>query len=69
MPRLQYSMSLFANISKIKWDFAAYGDGGRVKGSLSVPGADDVRAFDLDPRALSDFDIASRLWDMLDGKA
>ena len=69
VPRLQYSMSLFANISKIKWDFAAYGDGGRVKGSLSVPGADDVRAFDLDPRALSDFDIANRLWDMLDGKA
>ena len=66
VPRLQYSMSLFANISKIKWDFAAYDDGGRVKGSLSVPGSEEVRAFDLDPRVTSDFDIANKLWDMLD---
>ena len=66
VPRLQYSMSLFANISKIKWDFAAFDQGGRVKGTLSVPGSDAVKAFDMDPRVTSDYDIANNLWAMLD---
>ena len=59
-------MSLFANISKIKWDFAAFDQGGRVKGTLSVPGSDAVKAFDMDPRVTSDYDIANNLWAMLD---
>lgn len=62
MPRVLYELSLYAHISRIHWDPEAED---RARGFISVPEASDVRKFDLDPAALSEFELSSSLWELI----
>ena len=84
IPRVRHSISLYANISCIKWDYSSDMLAGHVAiaaaaAAASAAGgcADEaaaaaakqaaVRAFSIDPSRHSDFDIATQLWDAVDG--
>lgn len=54
-------LSLSANISKIAWK---YGDSG-VAGTVSDRQRKDLRPFHFDPAAMSDFEMANKLWEVI----
>lgn len=54
-------LSLFANISRIAW---RYGDSS-VAGTVSDRQRSDLRPFSFDPVAMSDFEVANRLWEVV----
>lgn len=54
-------LSLFANISRIAWK---YGDS-QVAGTVSDRQRSDLRPFSFDAAAMSDFDVANRLWEVV----
>ena len=61
VPRVKHSISLYANISNIKWDYDAPHLAGHVASG------DAVRGFSIDPSRNSDFAIANQLWAIVDG--
>lgn len=54
-------LSLYANITRIAWN---YGDT-HVVGTVSDRQQKDLRPFSFDPAALSEFEVASRLWEVV----
>jgi hypothetical protein len=64
VPRVQHSVSLYATISGIRWD---YGCEDKVCGVVNT--ASEVRAFELDPKTTSKYDITQALWDLIDPQA
>lgn len=50
---------LYSSITNIKWD---YEDRRMVAGTVVAPGADDVKAFRLNPAEMSEVAIADALW-------
>ena len=62
VPRVQHSISLYATISGIRWD---YSKEERVAGVVNSGGG-SVAAFDIDPKTTNRFDITQQLWDMID---
>lgn len=84
MPRVQNSIGLYANITGIKWNYETEGEitagwlvspeagmGGRVaegaKGGGGVAVA-AVEGFQFDAAGMDDFEVAHKLWDIIDGK-
>ena len=61
VPRVAHSISLYATISGIRWD---YSKENLVAGVVSTQ--KEVREFELDPQNTSRFDITQRLWEMID---
>jgi len=64
VPRVQHSVSLYATISGIRWDYSSED---KVCGVVNT--ANEVRAFELDPKTTSKYDITQSLWDMIDPQA
>lgn len=64
VPRVQHSVSLYATISGIRWDYSSED---KVCGVVNT--ANEVRAFELDPKTTSKYDITQALWDMIDPQA
>uniref|UniRef100_A0A7S4N5F9 Kinetochore protein Spc24 n=1 Tax=Odontella aurita TaxID=265563 RepID=A0A7S4N5F9_9STRA len=63
--KIKYQISLYANISGIKWD---YDEGEILKGEVNVPSKNQTRRFCIDPLDYDEFDVANALWDLMDGK-
>ena len=61
MPRVAHSISLYATISGIRWDYSREN---LVAGVVSTQR--EVREFEFDPESASRFDITQSLWDMID---
>ena len=59
VPKIKYALSLYANISNIRWDFNTID---RVKGYIAAGGT--VRPFDLDKRQLKPYEVANFLWEL-----
>lgn len=78
MPRVQNSIGLYANITGIKWNYETEGE--ITAGWLIPPetgagaraGEGDGRAvvqgFQFDAAGKDDFEVAHKLWDIIDGK-
>jgi len=63
VPRQRHAISLYANISNIRWD---YSDESKVKGYItSTAGGGDIRSFELDPTKQSENFIVNYLWDKM----
>jgi len=59
VPKIKHALSLYANISNIRWDFNTTE---RVKGYIATNGS--VRPFDLDKRHMKAYEVANFLWDL-----
>ena len=77
MPRVQNAIGLYTNITTIKWNYETEGD---IVAGWLVPSAGGggsagkgghgpvVEGFQFDAAGKSDFDVANKLWDVIDGK-
>jgi kinetochore protein Spc24 len=61
-PRTRHTLSLYAHVSKVVWDFEARG---RVAGTVDDPGAGTLEAFDFGEEP--DFESVNALWVMIGG--
>ena len=59
VPRVRYALSLYYNMTKIRWDFNCP----TVKGYVSSEKA--LRKFNIDQTKQSEFDTINLLWDMI----
>ena len=57
----RHSISLYANISHIRWDTTA----SNVTGCVMPPEGGPMKAFDIDAKRATDFQVANRLWDLI----
>ncbi|TFJ85580.1 hypothetical protein NSK_003089 [Nannochloropsis salina CCMP1776] len=65
-PRVLHALSLYANITGIRWK---YDDGEKshlIRGFVSLPDKEEVREFTLDCHKESSFKIANSIWNMID---
>ena len=63
VPRQRHAISLYANISNIRWD---YQDESKVKGYITNSAAGgDIRSFELDPTRQTENFIVNYLWDKM----
>ncbi|CAM9875759.1 unnamed protein product [Discosporangium mesarthrocarpum] len=67
MPRVQNSISLYANVTDIRWNYDA--EPGKLAGWLAPKGSDSVQGFQFVTTGRSDFEVANKLWDIIDGRA
>lgn len=58
VPRIRHSLSLYANISSIRWDY----DNDAVAGYVAPSDGAPVRPFYIDPRTHTPFEVADSLW-------
>lgn len=83
MPRVQNSIGLYAHITGIKWNYETDGDimagwllprGGSSTGAgkrAAARGEGDratVEGFQFDAAGKDDFEVANKLWDIIDGR-
>ncbi|CAM9886658.1 unnamed protein product [Phaeothamnion confervicola] len=64
MPRVQNAISLYANVSGIRWHYDC--DPEHLAGWISAPESDAVQAFVFDLVSEDRFSIANRLWSLMD---
>eukprot|EP00618_Florenciella_parvula_P014269 CAMPEP_0119508638 /NCGR_PEP_ID=MMETSP1344-20130328/28182_1 /TAXON_ID=236787 /ORGANISM="Florenciella parvula, Strain CCMP2471" /LENGTH=242 /DNA_ID=CAMNT_0007545393 /DNA_START=1 /DNA_END=729 /DNA_ORIENTATION=+ len=65
IPRVSYSISLYANITGIKWDYNR--EEGTLAGVVGDEGSQTLRAFDLSKdEGMTRYEMAEKLWDMLE---
>ena len=62
VPRARHTISLYANISCIRWDYASP----HIKGWATSPGGAGIKAFEMEPHRHTDFAVANYLWDLMD---
>jgi len=62
--RTAYAISLYAKISNITWDYTA--PSGRLVGCMGNEVKKEVQTFDIDTRALTSYELANNLWDMIE---
>uniref|UniRef100_A0A7S4C342 Kinetochore protein Spc24 n=1 Tax=Chrysotila carterae TaxID=13221 RepID=A0A7S4C342_CHRCT len=62
VPRARHTISLYANISAIRWDYGS----DKIKGFVTSAKGDGMKAFELDPTQHSSYDITNSLWDLMD---
>ena len=60
--RRRHQLSLFAHISKVTWRLDVEE---RIAGTVSDPSTGDIRAIDLDPARLTEFQRVSSMWELL----
>ncbi|CAB9526900.1 expressed unknown protein [Seminavis robusta] len=63
VPRLKHQISLYADTTGIKWDFE---DDKRLEGHVSISSKQVVRSFSIDPQDHTKFEIANKLWGIMD---
>jgi len=64
VPRLKQQISLLAAATRIKWDFEHFD---LLVGEVDVLSKQVHRKFYIDPSQHSDFDVADKLWTLIDG--
>mmetsp|Transcript_17887 Transcript_17887/g.29018 ORF Transcript_17887/g.29018 Transcript_17887/m.29018 type:complete len:199 (+) Transcript_17887:146-742(+) len=62
IPLMKHSLSLYANVSKIKWDFSGQN---RREIAGTVCGSGVTQKFCLDEEQNSSFQIANQLWELI----
>lgn len=60
--RARHTISLYANISSIRWDYATPA----VKGWVTSASGAGVRAFEFEQNKHTDFGVTNCLWDLMD---
>eukprot|EP00571_Detonula_confervacea_P016571 CAMPEP_0172310990 /NCGR_PEP_ID=MMETSP1058-20130122/13615_1 /TAXON_ID=83371 /ORGANISM="Detonula confervacea, Strain CCMP 353" /LENGTH=209 /DNA_ID=CAMNT_0013024031 /DNA_START=6 /DNA_END=635 /DNA_ORIENTATION=- len=65
LPKIKQELTLHALMTNIKWDYNR--TGGVLAGEVSIPGRSVHRRFVIEKDDLSEFDIAERLWGMIEG--
>eukprot|EP00611_Tribonema_gayanum_P002692 TRINITY_DN1202_c0_g1_i2.p1 TRINITY_DN1202_c0_g1~~TRINITY_DN1202_c0_g1_i2.p1 ORF type:complete len:240 (+),score=48.65 TRINITY_DN1202_c0_g1_i2:111-722(+) len=65
LPQLKYANTLYANITRVKWDFTA--PDGQLVGFVTQPHTETVTSFSIDTAKGDRFAIANQLWDIIDG--
>lgn len=61
-PNKRHQLSLYAHITKVSWHFEK---AQLVSGTVSDPGTGDIRPFEFDPAAMTQFEVVNKLWDLL----
>lgn len=65
-PRVLHALSLYANITGIRWKYEDDENSHLIRGFVSLPSKDEVREFSLDCNKESTFKVANTIWDMID---
>ena len=65
VPRIQHLISLYANITKIKWNYNA--DDDAVKGYFVLPD-ENIDPISFERGDLSDQELADNLWSRIPGE-
>ena len=63
VPRLRHAISLYANISSIRWD---YSSSSKVKGFITSGTGSGIKSFELEPSQQSEFAVINSLWDLME---
>lgn len=66
VPRLKKKMALYANVTGIKWK---YNNENMREGEIAISSKGEVRRFSFDPLEHTDYEMANKLWDMMDGQS
>ena len=66
IPRIKHAISLYANITGIKFD---YSKEGKLAGHIAIPQSEEVHSFNIDAAKCSGFEIANQLWGMMEPPA
>lgn len=83
MPRVQNSIGLYAHITGIKWSYETEGEimagwllprgsggnGGGERGARRAADGAVVEGFQFDAAGKDNFEVANKLWDIIDGRA
>ena len=64
IPKIKKELSLHATMTNIKWD---YGRLDVLAGEVSIPGKSVHRRFAIEREEMGEFEIAERLWGMVEG--
>lgn len=64
IPRVKHCISLYTNVTSIRWDEQS--STGAVSGYILPPNGGAMKSFDFKPTEASKFEIANRLWDLID---
>jgi len=62
VPRLRHAISLYANISSIRWDYSS----SKVKGFITSGTGSGIKSFELEPSQQSEFAVINSLWDLME---
>ena len=62
MPRARHTISLYANISSIRWDYSSTS----VKGWVTSAQGSGMKAFEMEPHRHTDFAVTNYLWELMD---
>ena len=62
VPRLRHAISLYANISSIRWDYSS----SKVKGFITSASGSGIKSFELEPSQQSEFAVINSLWDLME---
>ncbi|GMI33278.1 hypothetical protein TrCOL_g2077 [Triparma columacea] len=63
VPRMRHAISLYANITGIKFDYTKEG---RLAGAIAIPQSEEVHPFSINASKCSSFEIAEQLWGMME---
>ena len=62
VPRARHTISLYANISSIRWDYSSTS----VKGWVTSAQGSGMKAFEMEPHRHTDFAVTNYLWELMD---
>jgi len=66
--RVKHAISLYANVTSIKFDYGNVEGEGVLSGTVSVPETATVERFRFDRGMQSEFDVANGLWGVMEGR-
>lgn len=61
--RTSYALSLYTKVSNITWNYSV--PAGKLAGSIGMENTKEVRPFCIDTRAMTSYEVANKLWDMI----
>eukprot|EP00978_Attheya_sp_CCMP212_P020244 scaffold57685_cov39-Attheya_sp.AAC.1 len=64
VPRIKHQISLYGTMTGIKWDFSREDV---LAGEVEIPSKQGFRRFSIDPSENSATDVATTLWELMDG--
>lgn len=62
VPRARHTISLYANISSIRWDYGS----NSIKGWVTSASGGGMKAFEMEANRHTDFAVTNYLWDLMD---
>lgn len=62
--RTAYALSLYTKISNITWDYSA--GSGKLAGTIGNDASKSLQPFSLDTRSITSFELANKLWEMIE---